>query len=377
LSLAYAELAQHDGFEDLPRPLDANAGLYTFWEIAAAPAYFALDREMVQLRCAGIEADKDGYNPSGVQSVKVHSYDADKTAIVIVRTEEDEGAYSAESRFCRYQASGELVELDIARRPWEDAAICVLADGTIVTSGVRAIWDKDDPTKLIRFFTEYYSGPTLDTQVYLGQSPDGHKDSRLAVIDGQIVIWTRPQQRSQEGKIHYTILNSIDELRGPSNEIGEHVAQAVYDRCEPVGAGIFADGTWGGPNGAVDVGGGWALVQCHVSHRLWEAAISQKPEGSTTSLSEVLRYDGFMLLHHPATGAAYIFGPHVSERQFPVGGAKWPKVRQVAFPGGLHDVRVFSDGNIEGRSTVGVRDKDMYAISWRTVHSLAKILLGQ
>lgn len=359
--------------ESLPMPLAAGQGLYRFDEIAAAPVYFTSDGDPIKLHCAGLEEDKDGYNPSGVHRIKVHAGDIEPTAVTIIRTELGNGAYAAESRFCHYEESGELTELDIPRRPWEDAAICVLPDGTIVTSGVRVLWNEADPTKLDRFFTEYYNGPSLEEQVYLGQSPDGHKDARLAVIDNQLGLWTRPQQRSSEGKIYFTKLD-IEELHAEENDRGERVAQAVYDRAKPVGAGIFADGTWGGPNHAVDIGNGWALVHCHASRRLWESAITENADGTRGTLSVFMEYVAFMLLHHVETGTAYIFGPHATEQQFPSGGAKWPKVRTVLFPGGLHDVKLSPDAHVEGMATYGLRDKDMYARHWRTVLSLAGLL---
>ena len=356
-------------------PLDAAERLYSYEDIQNAPNYFQLDGLPLQLHCRELEPENDGYNPSGIHLVKVHPADAAPTPVTIVRTEESRGAYSAESRFCRFEESGELIELPLARRPWEDAAICVLPDDTIITSGVRVIWNADDPSRHDRFFTEYYHGPSLADQSYIGQSPDGHKDSRIAVVDGQLIIWTRPQQRSFEGKIHYTQLNSVDELSGETNMDGERVANAVYDRCQPVGSGIFADGTWGGPNGAVDVGNGWALIQCHVSRRIFESQALHAAVKDETPPAELLEYDGFMLLHHPRSGRAHIFGSHLSERDFPVGGAKWPKVRRVAFPGGLHEVEVTEEGHVAGKATVGLRDKDMYLVKWRTVNSLAKFLL--
>lgn len=356
-----------------PPPLVASHKLYTFDEIASAPVYFTSDGDPIQLYCTGLEEGKDGYNPSGIHHLKVHDSDSEPTAVTIIRTENSRGAYTAESRFCHYDQSGELTELDIPRRPWEDAAICVLPDGTIVTSGVRVQWNKDDPNRLDRFFTEYYYGASLEQQVYLGQSPDGHKDSRLAVINGQLILWTRPQQRKYEGKIYSTKL-TIDELHAEPNDQGERIAQAVYDQAEPVGAGIFEDGTWGGPNGAVDIGDGWALVQCHAARRLWESTNPENTEVEPTALSELMEYVAFMLLHHVETGTAYVFGPHATEPQFPLGGSKWPKVRTVVFPGGLHDVRLHPETTIEGMATYGLRDKDMYARHWRSVFPLAQLL---
>lgn len=358
-------------------PLDAGERLYTYQDIRNAASYFELSGEPERMICVGLEGDMDGYNPSALQRVKVHASDTETAQVTIVRTEAGEGAYAAESRFCLYDVSGRLTELDIKRRPWEDAAICVLPDGRIVTSGVHVIWNKDDPKKVDRFFTEYYIGPSLEEQEYLGQSPDGHKDSRMATINGKLVLWTRPQQRNFEGKIHSTILGSIEELRGKANEAGEHVAQEVYDRAKPVGMGIFAEGTWGGPNGAVDVGNGWALVECHVAQRQWEGGSVQRKGDLKQGVQDEIRiYDAFMLLHHPETGKAYIFGPHATEKQYPAGDAKWPFVRKVLFPGGPSEVEMSEDGNVEGLSTYGVRDKDMYTGRWRTVRSLARLLVS-
>lgn len=377
MKTAIAESFLPSVVESRYEPLDASLQLYDFDDIKEAAPYFSLADRPVQLRCVGLEENCDGYNPSGIHDIKVFKDDDRYTKVAIVRTEKDSGAYSAESRFCRYDDSGELTEIPIERRPWEDAAVCTLADGRVVTSGVRVIWNEDDPTVHDRFFTEYYIGPTLDSQTYLGQSPDGHKDSRLSVIDDQIVLWTRPQQRCFEGKINYTTLDSIEELQGERNELGEYVAQQVYDRCKPVGAGVFAEGTWGGPNGVVDVGGGWALVQCHVSRAIPESLTAQSEHVHAINAQHVLEYDGFMLLHHPSSGKAYIFGSHVSEKQFPQGDAKWPKVRKVAFPGGLHDVCIESNGNITGKATFGVRDKDMYMVRWKTASSLARFIFSE
>ncbi len=364
-------------FEPLAAPLDANKKLYGFDEIQReAPPYFELIDEPVKLRCIGLEDGLDGYNPTGVHDVKVYEDDAETTPVIAVRTEAGEGAYAALSRFCRYEESGTLTEINLGeRRQWEDAAMCVLPDGRIITSGVHVKWNDDDPTKVDRFFTEYYSGYSLKEQTYLGQSPNGHKDSRLAVVDNKLVLYTRPQQRNHEGKIHYTLLDSYTDLRGTSNDTSEYVAHDIYDRAQPVGKGIFADdGTWGGANGPTELINGWALIQCHASHQIGWIATHETNGHSTSEIDEHLKYVGFMVLHHPQSGRAFIFGPHASIEHFPPDEVKWPKVQSVVFPGELSDVSIRPDGTIEGHSTFGVGDKQMYAQRWRSVVSFTNIL---
>ena len=365
-----------DEFESLNLPLDATEKLYSFDEILEAPRSFELVGEPIQLHCIGLENGLDGYNPTGVHDVKVYKDDVQTTPVIAVRTEAGKGAYAAESRFCRYEESGRLTELDLGeRREWEDAAMCVLRNGRIITSGVHVIWKDDDPTEVERFFTEYYSGYSLEEQTYLGQSPNGHKDSRLAVIDNDLVLYTRPQQRSHEGKLHYTILSSFTDLHGTSNSAGEYVAQEIYDQAQPVGKGVFADdGTCGGANGPIELINGWTLVQSHASHQIGWVATQEANGRVTSEIDEHLKYVGFMILHHPKSGRAYIYGPHASIEHFPSGEAKWPKVQSVVFPGELSDVSVTSDGIIEGLSTFGVGDKRMYTQRWRSVISFTNIL---
>jgi hypothetical protein len=376
MSASTQERFAQDQFESPAQPLDASKKLYSFYEILEAPPSFQLVGEPVQLRCVGLENDLDGYNPTGVHDVKVYASDTHTTQVVTVRTEACEGAYAAESRFCSYEESGKLTELDLGeRRQWEDAAMCILPDGRIITSGVHVKWQTDDPTKVDRFFTEYYSGYSLDEQTYLGQSPNGHKDSRLAVIDNELVLYTRPQLRSHEGKLHYTTLSSYTDLRGTPNDADEYVAHDIYNQAKPVGKGIFAnDGTWGGANGPVELKNGWALIQCHVSHQVGWVATHETSGNSSSEIDELLDYDGFMVFHHPERDIAYIYGPHASIEHFPLGAVKWPKVQSVVFPGELSDVSIAPDGTIEGLSTFGVGDKRMFAQRWRSVVSFTKIL---
>ena len=335
---------------------DVTGRLVTYDEVMELAPLFEHDelRPCVQIRCAGLEEGYDGYNPSPIIAVRVRRTDQAETNVIIIRTERRQQPFVPETRFCRYDESGECHELEeIARMPWEDPHVVVLPDGRIVMSGVRVDWNADNPSKADRFATEFYIGESLDTMRFLGRSPYGHKDSRLIVHkDGTIGLYIRPQQRLHEGKIAYTELADIEELAGTDET---HTAQAVYERATLLGAGIFGEGTWGGPNDAHDLGNGWDMILGHIATTL-------KHESGTVVRDDrgeaYVVYSGFILLHHRPSGRVFVTRPHALAEDFPWSGqCKRDTLERVVFSAGIHSPEFHQDtGHLVMVASYGLRD---------------------
>ena len=349
--------------EDNPLLLDATNCLITFSDIENLPGLFSHEGDSTDIQCMNMDEGHDAYNPSPVIRARVHANDMGLTDIIALRTEARHGAYSALTRFYTFDPSGRCQEIEgISRMPWEDPHMVVLPDGRITACGVHVEWDADDPTKLLGFKTEYYIGESLDSMSYLGVSPYGHKDSRLVVRDdSSLGLYIRPQQRSGEGKIAYTPLADIEELAGD--------ATAIYERAQLVGQGIFGENTWGGPNHAVDIGGGWDMVKCHIAAVLPGEYGDEEPH---------MIYSGFFMFHHPASGRVRVARPHASAYEFPHSDEyKWARVQDVVFPGGIIDIQVGKEGTLAAKGVYGLRDTRAVVRGLRSIVPVPQLLNAQ
>ncbi|HUC90267.1 MAG TPA: hypothetical protein VMR45_05690 [Patescibacteria group bacterium] len=354
-------------------PLDGSQ-LYTYDDLINAPVGF-MATDTRKLRYPGLEPGIDAYNPSGKADVRVWEHSVKPTPVVTARTEESRGAYNAVSRFCEYDArSGNLREIRGLRRlPWEDPTLQVTPDGLIIATGIHVVWNSRDTSRVDRLFNEVYVGDSLENLQYAGQFADGFKDDR--VDPG--VVYLRPQGGEyDEGKITYTVLEDDstaaledalrsgtptrrDRVTGPGKEI---VLDELCRMARFVGAaGIFAAGTWGGPNSILSLGQ-WNLVESHAATR------------EPGSPPDYRIYEGFNMLHQPQTNEVRIFRPHLTVNDFPPAGAKTKALRRVFFTGGMYDVEVGPDYEIAGKTTGGLGDKEMCDSGFRTVRPLGELM---
>ncbi len=337
--------AAHTNVTNARYLLDATNRRVTFADLASLPQLFTHAGAPVEMHCLHLDPEFDGYNPTPVIRAKVRADDTTLTPVIGIRTERRREPYRAETRFCRFDPSGDCVELEgVARMPWEDPHMVVLPDGRVVAYGVHVEWSEDDPNRVSGFRTEFYIGESLEQLVYLGSSPHGHKDSRIIVKkDGSLGLYTRPQVATHEGKIAYTPLDGIYELASNVTD--------VYERAQYVGMGVFGDGTWGGPNHPVDLGNGWHMVKCHAATLLMDDQGNAGPN---------MIYSGFMLFHHPITGRVLVARPHANADAFPRPEQyKWEKVQKVVFPGGLYDLEIRDSGTFAATAVYGLRDASM------------------
>lgn len=347
-------------------PLDGSAQ-YTYADLQSAPAGF-VTADGGKLFYPELEEGVDAYNPSGVAD-----------GAILVRTEEAKGAYKAVTRFCVLIGNSVFELSDTLRRPWEDPTIQIERDAhgnsLYIATGVHVEWNEHDPTKIDRFYTEIYGGSALGDMTYWGQTVDGYKDLR----SNNLALMMRPQGGEyQEGKMTYLKLEDApgaleDALRsgqttahsrstGPGKEI---VLDELARNARFVGAaGIFAANTWGGPNALVNLGNGWNLVASHAATRIQ----GMPPDYRI--------YDGFNMLHQPATNQVRIFRPHLSVANFPPAGAKTEALRRVFFTGGVYDIETSADYDISGKGTGGLGDKEMCHYSFYTIKPLGELMLS-
>lgn len=347
-------------------PLDGS-GLYSYEDFCNAPVGFAAT-DTGKITYPALDEGLDAYNPSGVAE-----------GIILVRTEKAKGAYDAVTRFCRLIGNSVFETSSTLRRPWEDPTIQVERDAygkpLYIATGVHVEWNIDDPTIVDRFYTEIYGGPSIGQMVYWGQSVDGHKDMRA----NSMAVMLRPQcNEFDQGKMTYVALEDTpgaleDALRsgqptrryrsdGPGKEI---VLDELTRSAQFVGAaGIFASDTWGGPNSLINLGNGWNFVASHVA-----TAIPGLPP-------DYRIYDGFNMLHRPASNQVHIFRPHLSVNDFPPSESKTEALRRVFFTGGVHDVQVTDDYGISGRGTGGIGDKEMCRYGFHSVKPLGGLMLS-
>ncbi len=359
-------------------PLDGSQ-LYTYEDFCAAPIGFELTSAR-KISYPGIEEGIDPYNPSGVADVRLAADSTDTTRVILSRTENGKGAYQAEARVCKFdEISGTMAEVPAFRRrrfSWEDPTLQTLANGLIIASGVHVVWNKHDPTKVDRLFTEIYGGRSMNELAYWGQTPDGHKDFRSDTG----VVMIRPQGGEyDQGKMTYVPVEDEPEaleeaLRSGSvtprsrdtGEGKEVVLDELCRRAQFVGKlGIFAPGTWGGPTGIRRLGNGWNLVEAHAA-----TAIPGLPP-------DYRIYEGFNMLHKPATNGVHIFRPYLAVERFPEAGAKTEALRQVFFSSAMHDVNIGPDYSVSGKGTGGLGDKEMCDYAFRSVRPLGDLVLRE
>jgi len=186
-----------------------------------------------------------------------------------------------------------------------------------VVGGVRVYTAPDEPSKVIGWDTQIFSGNDLHHLQLLVVGPFKMKDIRLVELPNkEIAIFTRPQgEKGGMGKIGFTTVRQLQDI----------TPQVLQDA--PIIPELFADerNEWGGVNEAHPLDDGLIGVAGHIARYI----------GDQDSTSLKRQYYPLTFVFDPKNHTVINEQIIASRNCFPVTAAKKPDLEDVAFTGGL------------------------------------------
>jgi hypothetical protein len=267
---------------------------------------------------------KDIYNPT-------RPFRVGRRTVMAARVESRTSETDSEVWFFERTKSGRY-------RPAKGAPRLALQDPFVTRVGDEIVLGGVEVTPLgegrTTYKTAFYRGKTLRDLKRFAEGPPRMKDIRLTGLsDGRIFVLTRPQGKvGGRGKIGYTILSSLDRLNPRAITQARLLPKQFANKYR----------SWGGANEIIPLDADRLGVLGHIAREDTRKRLHYYPVGFTINLSRGTVSPMKILLER-ADLPGGLAGP-----------AKWPKVRNVLFSGGLE-----RHGDGTATLTVGAGDAEV------------------
>lgn len=160
----------------------------------------------------------------------------------------------------------------------------------------------------IGYRTVFYRGNDLSSLQKFAVGPDGMKDIRIASLNGQIGVFTRPQGEGHgKGRIGYLEVNSLKDIN-PENLLRAKIIENQ-----------FISDQWGGANYLSPMKNGNISVYGHIAYE---------------DEQDIKHYYATKFVYNPKTHHASPIEIILTRDNFPKGEAKTPKHEDIIFLGG-------------------------------------------
>jgi hypothetical protein len=276
-----------------------------------------------RLEFSGVRG-KDVYNPT-------KPFLIDGRTVMAARVESRTSETDSEVRFFERSRSGRYLLLPGAPRFKLQDPFVTHIGKEIVLGGVEVTPLGEGRTS---YKTVFFRGSTLDTLRRFAEGPPRMKDIRLTGLpDGRVFVLTRPQGTiGGKGTIGYTILDSLDAINPQAIQSARLLPRQFAKKNH----------SWGGANEILPLGQDRLGVLGHIAREDSKGRLHYYPMSFTIDLRQGIVGPMKILL----------------ERADLPGGlgrpAKWPRVKNVLFSGGLE-----RHGDGTATLTVGSGDSEV------------------